>query len=513
MILNFKKMVLLVANIVILLLILFLLHQNISASVITYSLKTADKNGSFTDTGATFNDFGSALTALNRSTNQNSVIVRDNKNTVAAMKRGIAVTAGYLQNNSTVTFIDRVGGQPQYTQNNRMMWYYGTESEARVKVGISGLINYLPLNQVRLIPDAFLSPGATGSFAQKYDMGYYSRNSSGDMVHNVSIFNEGDGSTQFDARENVSFSSFIVDKAPSFMKNNVRYYSHDGINFFTNMYLTQNSRAGTFYPYFKVLPFRSRTSYTAGQLDSYIKHTNTTINPSVQSKLLNSGNALINAQNKHGVNALLELAFANLESAYGKSGFAVSRNNLFGINAVDSDPSRASYFNSVTDCINQHTGIWLSRGYFNAGAFTDSSLNKSVYTFGGTDWSGNIGDGRYFGTNAGNKANGINVRYASDPYHGEKVAGLAYLADKFLGGRDYGRYTIAVTKRPADVFVSGKTSSWKLYNISTRDSKEPAGLPILILRENGSFYRVQSDMPVVPVVTPGGTSKKIALAF
>lgn len=53
---------------------------------------------------------------------------------------------------------------------------------------------------------------------------------------------------------------------------------------------------------------------------------------------------LIAAEQKYGINALFILAHADIESAHGNSFFATSRNNLFGFNAVDSDPNQASSY-------------------------------------------------------------------------------------------------------------------------------------------------------------------------
>ena len=45
------------------------------------------------------------------------------------------------------------------------------------------------------------------------------------------------------------------------------------------------------------------------------------------------------------------MGLACLESSYGNSNFAKNRNNIFGWNAVDSNPGKASYFTSKTECV------------------------------------------------------------------------------------------------------------------------------------------------------------------
>ena len=82
---------------------------------------------------------------------------------------------------------------------------------------------------------------------------------------------------------------------------------------------------------------------------------------------------------------------------------ASRKNNLFGLNAVDSSPGEsADRFSSVDECIRQFMSSHMSKAY--------------LYP---ENWS-------YNGGYLGNKGGGINVRYASDPYWGEKAAAIAW---------------------------------------------------------------------------------------
>lgn len=56
------------------------------------------------------------------------------------------------------------------------------------------------------------------------------------------------------------------------------------------------------------------------------------------------GSAFVRAEKEEGVNALYMLGLACLESNYGKSNFAVERNNLYGWCAYDSDPRKSKLF-------------------------------------------------------------------------------------------------------------------------------------------------------------------------
>lgn len=56
--------------------------------------------------------------------------------------------------------------------------------------------------------------------------------------------------------------------------------------------------------------------------------------------------AFINSENEFGINALFMLAHAAVESAWGTSKYAKTRNNLFGFNAYDSNPDDAASYAS-----------------------------------------------------------------------------------------------------------------------------------------------------------------------
>ena len=61
-------------------------------------------------------------------------------------------------------------------------------------------------------------------------------------------------------------------------------------------------------------------------------------------KLHGLGAAFVKAEKKKGVNALYMLGLACLESNYGRSNFAVERNNLYGWCAYDSNPRKSKLF-------------------------------------------------------------------------------------------------------------------------------------------------------------------------
>lgn len=265
--------------------------------------------------------------------------------------------------------------------------------------------------------------------------------------------------------------------APSYLKEGQKYYSYDGHYFYTASEfgtMQADYKAGKrsnavnasspYYNYFQYLPLRSTTSYSANALSSAI---NAQANSSA-SKMNNIGAVVVKHQNTYGTNALLVASIAANESAWGKSDYAVNRNNLFGLNAVDSDPDRASYYSSIDECVRQFSDIWMSQGYLDA-----------------SDW-------RYFGGFLGNKASGINVKYASDPYWGEKAAAIAWQLDSVGGKADAYRCTIGIKSDSTNVNVRTSASSGSTLLYQTGSQVCSSFLIMKASPENG-FYRIQSD--------------------
>ena len=294
---------------------------------------------------------------------------------------------------------------------------------------------------------------------------------------------------------NLSATSYMAKlnngKAPSYLSAGSNYFSYDGHYFYTNYATmiadyTSDSRAHAvnpntpYYNYYQFLPLRSTTSYTAAELNS-------TMNSKISStsKLKDLGADFVNNQNTYGVNALLMAAIAANESGWGDSNIAKTKNNLFGLNAVDSSPSQsANYYTSVSVCIKDFAETYMSKRYLNPN------------------------NGNYRGAYLGNKASGINVQYASDPYWGEKAANYAYYLGQILSSKDEYRYTIGIkdtiscmNKGPVtnlNVRSGNKTSTSRLYYAANL-----YGVAFLLKDQTASngFYRVQSD----PVLNSGRT--------
>lgn len=121
-------------------------------------------------------------------------------------------------------------------------------------------------------------------------------------------------------------------------------------------------------------------------------------------KLHGLGSAFVEAEQKYGVNALYMMGLACLESAYGNSTYAQKRNNLYGWNAVDSNPNNASTFSSKKE----------------ATLYVASKLQSNYLTEGGA----------YF---EGYSARAVDVHYCTDKAHADKIVNIVERLVKKLG--------------------------------------------------------------------------------
>ncbi len=332
----------------------------------------------------------------------------------------------------------------------------------RIKVIVNGYTGYINNNS------AFRYLTATSGELREY----YSINSNNDFVYTYNYF----------GRE----ASIVTGPAPDFAKSGVKYYSTDGVYFYTSRdtMLSDHSKnnfsnavnKNPYFNYYQYLPFRSSTNLTT---NDFLKFLNSRIGTNTNSVLRNSTNLaeFINVQNTYGVNGAMEFSMAMLESGYGTSWIALNKNNLFGWGAVDSGPTAGAYhFSSVSAGIRYHADNGISSGYLDS-----------------------VEDSRYRGSNLGNKNGGVNVQYASDPYWGMKISGLYYLMDKQAGFVDYNSNTIAIktdNSTPAAYF-NGK----EVYKIRNNyNGFVIKNQPLLVASQDASNMVVYSD---VAICNPG----------
>ena len=188
------------------------------------------------------------------------------------------------------------------------------------------------------------------------------------------------------------YTSIRLAPHTSAMKIGKKYYSKDGEHFdgFTikNRFLFKN--------------LTEPTNYSADELNRVYSMMNIR-----NSRLAGKGAIFKEAEKRYGVNALYLMAHSALESAWGRSQIANDKNNFFGIAAYDNSPyDSAKKFDDVDKGI-LGAAKWIRENYIDRGR-----------------------------DHLGNKATGMNVRYASDPYWGEKIASIMMNINSRLGGKD-----------------------------------------------------------------------------
>lgn len=266
-----------------------------------------------------------------------------------------------------------------------------------------------------------------------------------------------------------TYASYETGKAPAFLEKDKEYYSWDGVTFFNKA----SKIVGTSYNYYQFLPIHAMTNYTAEEIDNYIlmklqelETTGLSIykEASSKSKLIGIGETLKKAEATYNVNALTILSLAIHESQYGMSTRAQLENNLFGLYVTDSDPLLKK-FESIEANINELLTNFWKNNYIPPNA---SYANGSVL---------------------GNKKIGFNVKYASDPYWGAKVAGHYYRFEKAMGGKDAkNALKIGITTTTGlNVRTGPSTSSEKEFTYNL------AHMPVIIAGEENGWYRVVSD--------------------
>lgn len=292
------------------------------------------------------------------------------------------------------------------------------ETSTMIKIEVAGFIGWMEKEDSQGINIVKVP------INQAKNLSYY-QNENGQLIHYISSNVEGG-----------TGSKRSIGRAPSFMNSGVKYYSYDGNYFYTDIEkLISDAKANnhsnavnhnTFYNYYQYLSLRSKASYTAEDINIYFDN-----NTSTDSVLRNTGEYFIKAQSKYGVNASAMVGIAMNESAKGTSTIAKTKNNIFGINAVDNNPNGANYFNSIEDCIDTFATEYMTNGYLNP---------KS--------W-------KYYSGHLGNKSLGCNVKYASDPYWGEKASSFMHDMNTYLFKQgkndDYNRYTIGIVNKNSDV--------------------------------------------------------------
>ena len=427
------------------------------------------KSNSYSATKIVAMNSGLAYSYPNRRGTNTMYLYQDPKQTGSSLYKQTYISKGY-----EMTYVDT------YSVNSNAAGY--------VQIVMNGFEGFADLEYVDLVPFKYINNGiaiylggdhgSTVSYGNedpylvKLEQNYYQIETKGNYTDLVFYYHYAygvNGNKCVTYVNSVDNASHYLDAG---MAKGVKYYSNDGINFYSDYRL--KNKVATCYNYYQFLPFRTTTNVSASTLDSFVSGHSDSV-------LRGEGQSFIDCQNAYGINALLVFAMACHESAYGESGYAVHRNNLFGWNAVDSNPNGASYFNSVRECVEAQMGRYINW-------FIDF-----------TNW-------RYFGYCVGNKGAGLNVYYASDPYWGVGIASLAYSIDKKSKNNngelsDYDKYTLAYVNANYNDTLYSSNIAWDSNFYTTA-----AGNKVLFTGRYGSHY--QKDL-IVPIIAESGNRYKV----
>ncbi len=308
---------------------------------------------------------------------------------------------------------------------------------------------------------------------------YYERNTGTDnLIHHFTYYN---GSGYGDTYTNLGV-------APTYLTPGVRYYSFDGNYFYSSItamlddyrnskYTSSVNYNSPHYAYYLYLSSHSVTGYTANDFDNIIASKG--YNAST-SKMYGTGKYFKEAEATYGQNALMMFGTAINESNYGTSRIAKDKNNLFGYGAADSCAYDCAYsYNSPRDSIMDYAKK------------TGNSYSLATGKY-------------YYGSHYGNKASGRNVKYATDPYWGEKQASNSFNNDKKFGGKDFNSSTIGVVKKNiASPWVFDKpeqTDAAHIYTLKNPNSNDrindlAVNVVDKVTGKNGvQFYKIYTDL-------------------
>lgn len=444
-----------------------------------YEVAVANANGTFTKQ-ACYNSFSEAQNAMG-GYGENAVVRHNSSKSptkIISMVGGIAVSYPMRSGKTTMNITQEHSSDKRkvtYVTKHREMKYDGTinyngDGSGAIRVNITGFSGTTNLVDVDLVPYVFLGNNTT------VWLGGNDTSGANEQPFNTHVYQSHYNVTQNGANKELTFYAYsgwssdtwpakytmTVGLAADWMVAGTTYYSYDGYNFYSdNKY---KNKVGTYYNYYQFLPTRTKSNVPASVFNQYTEEKR-----NGTSKMSGQGQSFINAQNTYGMNALLIYSLACLESGYGTSGYALERNNLFGWAAYDGDPNQAAYYNSVEEAINAHMGVNL-RGYTN------------------------IDDPRFFGSHVGNKGSGFNVKYASDPYWGYKIAAIAYAVDKKAGFVDLNKYSVGVINT-FGVNVLKSPNGATLFNSRYGETYQE-NFTVALLGTESNHYKIQSTNPV-----------------
>lgn len=380
---------------------------------------------------------------------------------IIQMPAGIASAADTTANTVTIYADSSFKKDLTYIAEGNEFKYYSSNDKYAI-VRVADTKGYVKMDEVTLTPSSLIK-------GQNY---YYI--AGGYLTHKL-----------YNHITQKYIGEYVIGPAPSFMKSGVNYYSQDGVNYYSDFLLT--NKVGTYYPYFQFASLRLASNYTAEELDNVIM----TIleerqqlggrykDATTKSKLIGMGTLLKQVEESHHVNALFILASAIHEGDYGMSDNAQLKNNLFGIKVYDANTALGTTFASRDDSVL---------------AFLNQYVNKNYVPQSG---------GYANGAAPGNKTSGMNVRYASDPFWGSKIAGHMFRLDIRFSKKDYMSANLAFVINNGDLVNTRIDASTSFKSPFTYKAKyigetKTFGYPVVIVEEQqGSdghvWYKILSD--------------------
>lgn len=246
------------------------------------------------------------------------------------MGKGLAYSYAGRSGSSTQNIYERINeehngtGASTYLSSHYEMSYHGTSfyteyfgySGGYVNVTMNGFTGYADLEYVDLVPMKFIEKGIPITlggndklsyeepFNVRCEQNYYEAKKNGNYTDLVFTFHRAWSSNGGKALTN----SISIGIAPSFMKEGVKYYSDNGIDFYTDPYLTEI--AGIYYNYYQFLPVRTYTNISSDIINGFLKDKGKS-----DSIIQGKGFDFIDSQNKYGVNGATILCMAIHESA------------------------------------------------------------------------------------------------------------------------------------------------------------------------------------------------------
>ncbi len=465
-----------------------------------YELATANSDGSFTTVQcySNFNEANDNMSNSNHVVRHNSSL---SPSKIIAIKEGVAFSYPRRSGNTTTQNVyqyenyNTSNAKKTYVVQHRQLEVFETVSyngsgNGKVHVNMNGFDGYTDLNQLDLVPLVFLENNVVMSlggntkdgnpeyaFNVNVKQNHYKVEQNGNYADLVYYYYSGwanNSNTTQPAEYKI-----VVGPAPSFMSVGNTYYSYDTTNYYSDR--NYSNKVGEYYNYYMFLPFRSQSNVSASTYNKYLAEKGFTQKPASSdygdlgrhdSLLYDEGQSFINSQNTYGTNALLTFAMAINESGNGRSKISIEKNNLFGWNAYDASPGDASKYPSAAASIEDQMAINL-RGYMD------------------------VNDGRFYGTHAGNKGSGFNVKYASDPYWSQKLSAIAYDIDKLDNNddgslTDHNAYDLAVIPEyKTPIKKSASDSSSNLYTSEYGSTYQQDHI-VITHGNDGTYTKIQS---------------------